>query len=107
MEPVSRSLLLQLGPATLEAERGQLIWSCPLAQESVPPLAEALASRLDCRLGAMTEGADRLYWPLEFEGVALRLQFEALCESLWIQPEHPDRESLAVVAFLATLESRR
>ncbi|GAA5186938.1 DUF3630 family protein [Ferrimonas gelatinilytica] len=106
MEPVSRSLLLQLGPATLEAEHGRLIWPCPLDQESMPPLAAALAARLDCRLGTMVEGADRLYWPLEFEGVSLRLHYEALCESLWIQPERPDAESQAVVAFLATLERR-
>ncbi|MBY5993317.1 DUF3630 family protein [Ferrimonas balearica] len=104
MEPTDHPLLLKLGPARYDREPAQLLWPCPLSQEEALVAAPLLMASLECTLGPVEQGADRLYWPLEFEGTALSLQYEALCDSLWIQAgEGGDTEGDQVVAFLARL----
>ncbi|WP_298442963.1 DUF3630 family protein [uncultured Ferrimonas sp.] len=83
MEPVAHPLLQQL---TLQpAADDQLLWHCPLSQEHVMQLVPSLLAQLDCQLGALQQGADRLFWSVTFEEVALQLHFEGLCDSLWLQ----------------------
>ncbi|MBY6187460.1 DUF3630 family protein [Marinobacter hydrocarbonoclasticus] len=101
MESTAHSLLLKLGQPQYSAERHQLIWPCPLTQEQAGQLVPALMGQLECQLGPMEQGADRLFWTLSFEETALSLQYEALCESLWIQPGEGAQDGEEVVAFLA------
>ncbi len=101
MESTDHPLLLKLGPAQFSAERHQLLWHCPLSQEEAERLAPLLMARMECRLGPVEQGADRLYWPLTFEDTPLSLQYEALCETLWLEPGEASVEGAEVVAFLA------
>ncbi|TKB51105.1 DUF3630 family protein [Ferrimonas sediminicola] len=98
-------LLFQLGRADYDAGTGRLCWHCALAEPALPELVAALALELDCRLGDHQWGADRHCWSLEFEGTRLRLQYELLCDSLWLEAERADERD--VVAFLAQLWSRQ
>ncbi|WP_169628088.1 DUF3630 family protein [Ferrimonas senticii] len=95
MEPNTDALLQQLTAQVGSAS--QLLWHCPLSQEQVLQIVPQLMARLDCRLGAVQQGADRLFWPVRFEDAKLTLQFEAVCDSLWL--EGP----VAEIQFLAKL----
>lgn len=99
MESRSHPLLQQL--SLLQAPADQLLWRCPLSQEQVIDLAPTLMQQLDCRLGQLQQGADRLYWSVEFEGAELALHFEALCDSLWLQGP---AEEIAYLRQLAAKE---
>lgn len=94
-------LLLQLGSAHFDADAGQLRWQASLTESGLTDLVTQLARAFDCRIGEHQWGADRHCWSLEFEGARLRLQYEALCDSLWLEAERPDDAD--VVAFLAQL----
>ncbi|SHI02131.1 DUF3630 family protein [Ferrimonas marina] len=103
MEPLAHPLLLELTPPRLDRSANQLLWHTPFTQEQMQTLVPALMARLDCQLGNMDQGADRLFWPVAFEGVSLGLHFEALCDSLWLQAQEGDSEGAEVLSFLGRL----
>ncbi|MBY6096649.1 DUF3630 family protein [Ferrimonas balearica] len=101
MEPTVNALLLKLGRPQYSADRGQLLWPCPLNQEQAAEVAPQLMARLECQLGALEQGADRLFWPARFEDTVLGLQFEALCDSLWLEASDGAVDGAETLAFLA------
>ncbi|MBY5922695.1 DUF3630 family protein [Ferrimonas balearica] len=101
MESTDHPLLFKLGQPQFSTERQQLLWHCPLSQEETESLAPLLMARLECQLGPVELGADRLFWPVTFEDTPLSLQYEALCETLWLQPGETAEEGAEVVAFIA------
>lgn len=93
--------LLQLGQGHWNAETGHLSWQIPLDDDQLLAVVPKLALALDAQLGQHQWGADRHQWQLRFEGTELLLQFESLCDSLWIQAQSP--ADADVVAYLAQL----
>ncbi|QIZ78090.1 DUF3630 family protein [Ferrimonas lipolytica] len=100
MEPNANSLLQQLTIQSSAPE--QLLWHCPLTQEQTLLMVPTLLQRLDCQLGELQQGADRLFWLVTFEGEPLELHFESLCDSLWLQGNVDDIQFLRTLAAKVT-----
>jgi len=62
--------------------------------DQIEAWANALISRLGCRLIEREQGADRLAWVLEMEGRHLLLQFELYSASAWLEPLRAADEAL-------------
>ncbi|MFI3245611.1 MAG: DUF3630 family protein [Ferrimonas sp.] len=100
---MAKNTQLLLQQLSLQPPRSeQLLWHCPLAQEQVLALVPMLLQGLDCHACAPEQGADRLYWSVEFEGVALSLHFEGVCDSLWLQGPDPEIQFLRTLAQALT-----
>ncbi|WP_028111346.1 DUF3630 family protein [Ferrimonas kyonanensis] len=101
MGAIDHPLLLQLSAPRWQADTGQLLWTLAADDDTLAQLVPLMLARLDCRLLEHSWGADRHLWLLEFEGCRLALQYEALCDTLWLQAERAGDQE--VTEYLAQL----
>ncbi|MED5525293.1 MAG: DUF3630 family protein [Pseudomonadota bacterium] len=83
----------------LDSRNGTLILPVNTAWEHFEADIAPWLARLELSVRRKESGADRHQWWVEFEGTELRLEYEDLAATTWLEAE--DEEGLEVLTFLA------
>ncbi|WKE65440.1 DUF3630 family protein [Gallaecimonas kandeliae] len=89
----------------LDKEHKTLLLPLTSSWDSFEADIQPWLERLELRVLRKENGADRHQWWLDFEGTELRLEFEEMSGSAWLEAE--DEEGLEVLAFLARFHGGR